>query len=363
MVLLGSTGSIGVNTLAVAKRFHIPVEVLCAGRNIALLNQQIKEFNPKIIVIADKEDYHKLCYTNARVLFGQEGIIESIRESKSYLVVNALVGFNGLYPSYITMECQKKLALANKESLVTGGWLFEDFPIIPIDSEHFGIWYLINNKPIEQIIITASGGAFRDLEIEKIKSQKSQQALQHPNWKMGKKITIDSATMANKLFEILEAKWIFNHNNITALIEKTSSVHALINFKDGSSTAHFANPDMQLPIAYALDPIQAKQQNIITPICFEKLHQIAFEKIDNLRYPLWILKDELLKNPHLGIILNASNEVLVEYFLQDKICFGEIANNIFKVFDTFIQYPKVFSLEEIIALDDRVRTYTYGLLK
>ncbi|WP_104697662.1 MULTISPECIES: 1-deoxy-D-xylulose-5-phosphate reductoisomerase [unclassified Helicobacter] len=363
MVLLGSTGSIGINTLKIARKFHIPVEVLCAGRNITLLNQQIKEFQPKIVVIADKEDYHKLHYTNARVLFGQEGIVESIRESKSHLVVNALVGFNGLYPSYVAMECQKKLALANKESLVSGGWLFENFPIVPIDSEHFGIWYLINNRPIEQIIITASGGAFRDLEIEKIKSQKSQQALQHPNWKMGKKITIDSATMANKLLEVLEAKWIFNHNNITALIERTSSVHALLNFKDGSSTAHFAKPDMQLPIAYALDPIQAKQQEIITPICFEKLNSLAFEKIDTLRYPLWILKDELLKNPHLGIVFNASNEVLVELFLQDRICFGDIADNIFRVFDTFIQRPKTHLIGEIVELDKEVRLYTQNLIK
>lgn len=363
MILLGSTGSIGVNTLAVAKKFHIPVEVLCAGTNITLLNQQIQEFNPKIIVIANKEDYHKLCYSNAKVFFGNDGIIQAIQEAKSHLVVNALVGFTGLYPSLIAKQCQKKLALANKESLVIGGWLFEDYPMTPIDSEHFGIWYLLNNRPIEKIIITASGGAFRDMDINQIPMQKAQQALQHPNWKMGKKITIDSATMVNKLFEILEARWLFKQNNITALIEKTSSIHAILNFQDGSSTAHFANPDMQLPIAYALDPIQAKQQHIIKPFCFEETFCFCFEKIDTKRYPIWSIKEQLLENPKLGVVLNAGNEILVQYFLQEKILFGEIAQNLFKVLDFFSNQCHINSIEELFELDNRVRIYTKEILK
>ena len=200
MILLGSTGSIGVNTLEVAKKFSIGVEVLVAGNNIELLNKQIKEHNPKTVVVANKEDVFRVNHNS--VFYGQDAILRVIEESKSELVVNALVGFLGLRPTLTSLKCGKKVALANKESLVACGAFIDTTKIQPIDSEHFGLWYLMQNRPIEKMIITASGGAFRDWEIDKLQNATLADTQKHPNWSMGQKITIDSATMMNKIFEL-----------------------------------------------------------------------------------------------------------------------------------------------------------------
>ncbi len=218
MVLLGSTGSIGVNVLNIAKEFSLDVESLVAGTNIKLLNKQIKEFHPKFVVVADKQKASLV--EHDKVLYGEEGILEVINLSKSKLVVNALVGFLGLKPTLEALKLDKKLALANKESLVVAGAFVDNSKITPIDSEHFAIWYLLNDRSVDRMVITASGGPFRDIEISKIKNQTAKNALNHPNWKMGKKISIDSATMTNKLFEILEAKWLFDTDIVDAVIEK-----------------------------------------------------------------------------------------------------------------------------------------------
>lgn len=358
MILLGSTGSIGTQTLSLAKRFNINVEVLCAGKNITLLNQQIKDFNPKFVVIADKSDLSKVIAPNSKILCGEEGILESIKQSQSQLVLNALVGLSGLKPSLCAMECKKTLALANKESLVSGGWLFENYPIIPVDSEHFGIWYLLNNRPIKDIIITASGGAFRDTSIQDIFHQTAENALKHPNWKMGNKITIDSATMVNKLFELLEARWLFNTINVSAIIERTSSIHAFINFIDGSMTAHFSTPDMSLPIAYALNPIKAATENIISSFSLETVNALKFETIDSKRYPIWQIKQELLNNPKLGTILNSANDFLVQAFLENKIPFGMIAENLLKTLEKFENSTQqIQDIHSIFSLHHEIQNY------
>lgn len=356
MILLGSTGSIGTQTLKVAKAFNLQVEVLCAGKNISLLNQQIQTFDPKIVVIADKNDLPKLQAKNCKVLFGMDGILEAIRNSQSLLVVNALVGLSGLRPSLYAKIYQKTLALANKESLVSGGWLFDGYPIIPIDSEHFGIWYLLNNRPIKELVITASGGAFRDMPLNLIYQQTKENALKHPNWKMGHKITIDSATMVNKLFELLETKWLFNTSRVSAIIEKSSSVHALIHFIDGSMTAHFSLPDMALPIAYALDPKKATQENIIPSFPLEKLKNLHFESIDVQRYPIWQIKQELLNNPKLGAILNSANDILVHAFLENKILFGQIAENLLKIIEKFYNHTQNLNdIDSIFSLHQEIK--------
>ena len=207
MIVLGSTGSIGVNTLEVAKRFSIDVEVLVAGNNIELLNKQIREHYPKVVVIANKDDVSKVDHSN--VLHGEDAIVKVIEDSSSELVVNALVGFLGLRPTLTALTCNKKVALANKESLVACGAFIDSSKIQPIDSEHFGLWYLMQSRPVERMIITASGGAFRDWDIGELKNATLADTQKHPNWSMGQKITIDSATMANKMFELLEARWLF----------------------------------------------------------------------------------------------------------------------------------------------------------
>ena len=250
IVILGSTGSIGVNTLHIASRFNIQIEALVAGDNISLLNEQIKLYKPKFVGIKESNKKHLVNHQN--IFCGEEEMLDMLGLCESKTVVNALVGYAGLMPTLRSIELGKKVALANKESLVVAGHLIDISKIMPIDSEHFGLWYLAQNKKFNKLYITASGGAFRDWDIDKIRHASLKDALNHPNWSMGDKITIDSATMTNKLFELLEAAWLFNTINIDAVLEKKSIVHALVEFADGSTTAHLADVDMKLPIAFAL---------------------------------------------------------------------------------------------------------------
>ncbi|MBI3873675.1 MAG: 1-deoxy-D-xylulose-5-phosphate reductoisomerase, partial [Arcobacter sp.] len=293
MILLGSTGSIGVNTLLVALRFHLEIEVLVAGKNINLLNEQIKIHNPKLVIIANKEDISKVNHTNVKA--GESAILEAIRDGKSNLVVNALVGFTGLAPTLEALKCGKKLALANKESLVVAGKFIDTKNIIPIDSEHFGLWYLYDkSKTIDSLVVTASGGSFRDFPLVDLQNVTIKEALNHPNWSMGNKITIDSATMTNKLFELIEARWLFNTTKCDAIIEPKSIIHALINYKDGSTTAHFANVSMQLPIAYAI--LDKVDETILDKVDLLKVAQLDFREIEISRYPIWEFKNDILNN-------------------------------------------------------------------
>ena len=352
MIVLGSTGSIGVNTLNIARRFNIDVEVLAAGENIELLNSQIEEFSPKIVVIKNKEDIDKVKHKN--VLFSKEGILKALNLSKSNLVVNALVGFFGLTPTIEAIRLNKRVALANKESLVVAGFLLDTSKIVPIDSEHFGLWYLLQNKEIEKMIITASGGALRDMPLEKLSKISPKEALNHPNWKMGKKITIDSATMANKLFEILEARWLFGEGEYDALIETKSIIHALIDFKDGSTTAHIANVDMKLPIAYAI--LNEVKERIIEHVDLVKVGSLEFREIDKRRYPIWEIKDEILKNPKMGVVINAANEVAVDKFLKEEIKFCDIAKITLKAYEKFSDIT-LRDIKDIFQIDKEVRRF------
>jgi len=351
MILLGSTGSIGVNTLIVAKRFNIVVEVLVCGSNIKLLNEQIKEHNPKTVVIANKEDIPKV--NHSCVYYGEDAILKVIEDSTSSLLVNALVGFLGLRPTLTALRCNKKVALANKESLVAGGMFIDTSKIQPIDSEHFGLWYLLQDRPVSKMIITASGGAFRDWDIKDIQNATLADTQKHPNWSMGQKITIDSATMVNKMFELLEARWLFGEGEYDAIIETQSLIHAMINFKDGSTTAHFANANMQLPIAYALD--EKMDENILNHVDLLKTASLEFRKITSERYPIWQIKDELLKNPARGLVINAANEVAIQKFINKDIGFMDISKNIMTAFDKFIDIPK--TIDDIFLIDTEVRNF------
>ena len=356
MILLGSTGSIGVNTLIIAKKFGLNVEVLVAGNSIELLNKQIKEFHPSIVVISKKELISQIHHDN--VLFGEEGIIEALRLSKSDLVVNALVGFVGLKPTIESINLGKRVALANKESLVVAGKFIDTTKITPIDSEHFGLWYLLQNKKIDEMIITASGGSFRDLPLDMFSKMGPKEALNHPNWRMGKKITIDSATMTNKLFELLEAKWLFDCEKFDAIIETKSIIHAIINFVDGSSTAHIANANMQLPIAYAI--LGKVEEQILKPVDLSKIKTLEFREIDIKRYPIWEIKDELLHNPSRGVVINAANEVAIEKFLKEEIKFVDIAKISLKAYEKFNKYLPT-NIDDIFEIDREVRKFSKEL--
>ena len=352
IVLLGSTGSIGVNTLLIAKRYNIEVEALVAGSNIDLLNQQIAQFNPKYVAIANDTDKAKVNHQN--IFCGADGIVELLELTTSPTVVNALVGYTGLAPTLKAIELGRKVALANKESLVVAGEFIDMSKIVPIDSEHFGLWYLMGERPFSKLYVTASGGAFRDWEIEKMQTATFSQALKHPNWSMGAKITIDSATMTNKLFELLEAKWLFNTSNIDAVIEKKSIIHALAEFKDGSTTAHFAGVDMKLPIAFAL---RGKvEEEILPPVNLLEIGALEFLPIEASRYPIWEIKQHLLDNPHLGVVVNAVNEEAIKKFEKDECNFFGMGKMVLDAYKKF-ENAKARDIKEIIEIDNEVRSY------
>jgi 1-deoxy-D-xylulose-5-phosphate reductoisomerase len=355
--LLGSTGSIGVNSLNIAREFGLSVEVLSANRNISLLNEQIKEFKPKIVVIFDEKLKDEVAHK--RVYIGKEGIKRAISEAKSEVVVNAIVGYAGLDSTLIALNEGKRLALANKESLVTAGAFIDTTNITPIDSEHFGLWYLLQDKSVKKMLITASGGAFRDSDIKTLASKSAKEALNHPNWLMGKKITIDSATMTNKLFELLEARWLFGEGEYDAVIETKSLIHALIEFVDGSMTAHLAYADMRLPIAYAL--LGRVERPITKSIDLVKVKSLEFREIDEDRYPVWRIKDELLENPKLGVVVNAANEIAVEAFLNAKIGFLDISEITTKAFYEF-KGERIEDISKVYELDVSVREFAKGMI-
>ncbi len=354
MIVLGSTGSIGVNTLNIARKFNLNVEVLVAGTNIKLLNEQVKEFNPKHVVIAKKEDIKDVNHSS--VSAGEEAILRAIENSSSKTVVNSLVGFLGLRPTLKAIECGKKIALANKESLVVAGAFIDQSKLMPIDSEHFGLWYLLQDKKIDSMIVTASGGSFRDYPLEGLGNVSIKEALNHPNWSMGNKITIDSATMTNKLFELVEAKWLFDTTKLDAIIETKSLIHAMVNFSDGSTTAHIANANMMLPIAYAL--MQKVDENILEHIDLVKVGSLEFKAIESNRYPIWEIKDEVLQNPDLGVVVNAANEIAVAKFLKNEIGFLDISK---MTLDAVNKYHNISisNLEDIFAMDKEIRL-SYG---
>ena len=352
IVLLGSTGSIGVNTLIIAKRYNIHIEALVAGSNIDLLNQQIQEHQPKTVVIAHETDRHKVNHPDVRC--GNDAILTLIEESQSPMIVNALVGYTGLAPTLKATNLGKRVALANKESLVVAGAFIDMSLINVIDSEHFGLWYLINERPVSKLYITASGGAFRDWELDKMKDATFSDALKHPNWSMGNKITIDSATMTNKLFELLEAKWLFNTSSIDAVIEKKSIIHALAEFKDGSTTAHFAGVDMKLPIAFALQGEVTEE--VLPPTDLLSIGSLEFLPIEAERYPIWYIKEHILQNPHLGVVVNAANEIAIEKFQKEACSFFGMSDIILDAYEKF-KHIQTNTIEDIIHIDKEVRAY------
>ncbi|BCZ16934.1 1-deoxy-D-xylulose 5-phosphate reductoisomerase Dxr [Helicobacter sp. NHP19-003] len=364
MIILGSTGSVGRQALEVAELFNLPIEALSAGRNVQLLNAQIAAHKPKKIAILEKQDYpHLQVPAGTEVFIGGEGIAQMVASSQSPLVLNALVGFSGLEPSLCAFKAGKTLALANKESLVVGGWLLKGAHILPIDSEHFALNVLLKNTPkehIDTLFLTASGGALRDTPLEQIANQSLEEVLQHPNWQMGVDITINSASMANKLFELVEAHWLFGGLKVDACLERSSSVHALVRFKDQSYHAQLSHPDMRLPIIHALSPENAPNAPTKPLEIFST--PFKFEPIDTDRYPLWRFKDLLLQEPKLGVVLNASNEEALQIFKAGAMPFGKISALVAHSLEHFKdKLPPLENLEQIQALDKEVRHFVQAL--
>ncbi|MDR1007984.1 MAG: 1-deoxy-D-xylulose-5-phosphate reductoisomerase [Campylobacteraceae bacterium] len=354
MVVLGSTGSIGRNTLFIAKKLNLKVDALCANKNSELLNRQIEEFSPEFVAIGDETKAKEI--NHPHVFAGFNGILEMIDATykKDAILVNALVGFSGLCPTIKALEKGYKVALANKESLVIAGEFLDISCISPIDSEHFGLWYLLGGRKPTKLILTASGGAFRDTPLKELSRVSLSETLNHPNWQMGQKITIDSATMVNKLFEILEAHWLFGSQDIDAIIETKSIIHALVQFADGSTTAHLANADMKLPIAFAL--LGEISEPILPALNLSQIKNIEFRDIDLKRYPVWQLHEKLLQKPYLGVVLNAANEVAIELFLENKIAFTDMSSYVLKAMIEF-ENTRALSLDELFMIDKEVRMF------
>lgn len=356
MIVLGSSGSIGVNALKLAKEHGLRVDALACKSSVERLNSQIEEFAPKLVYIDD--DSLKSLVKHKFVFSKKDGIEKFLKacyeQGCGLKLINSFVGFDGLIPSVVALELGFELALANKESLVAGGKFLDCSKITPIDSEHFGLKFLLKDRPeINRLIITASGGAFYDRDITTLKDAKVEDALKHPNWSMGAKITIDSATMVNKLFETIEAFWLYGCKNIDAYIERKSLIHALIEFRDGSTTAHISKPDMRLAIAHA---IGLGEQKIIDNLDITKLQNISLEPIDLGRYRAFGLKEQLLQNPQIGAIINAANDEIVAGFLGKKVKFSSISDAIFDALDKFGGF-NLDSLEAVIDINQKVREY------
>ena len=264
--------------------------------------------------------------------------------------VNALVGFMGLMPTIESIKLNKTVALANKESLVVAGQFIDTSKIIAIDSEHFAIWYLLNGRKVSKITITASGGALRDIPLKDMENVSLEQVLSHPNWSMGNKITIDSATMVNKIFELIETKWLFETNEVDALVEKNSYIHAIVDFIDGSSTMQVSNPDMKLAIAFALN--QKLSENILPNLDLSN-KSFEFIPIDKIRYPIWEYKDEIVNNANLGVVINASNELAIYNFISNKISFNDISKNIIKSIHKYNNL-KIKNIDDIFLINKEI---------
>lgn len=378
LAILGSTGSIGTQTLDIVRNYpdRFEVTTLSANRQWQKLAEQAIEFLPDNVVIADKQYYPQLC--NAlidypiKVYAGSESLEQVVCSTEVDTVVMALVGYSGLFPTAQALRHGKKVALANKECLVVAGEIITRLstehhaPILPVDSEHSAIFQCLagENAPIDKIILTASGGPFLHKTIEEMEQVGIEQALNHPNWHMGAKVTIDSASLMNKGFEVIEARWLFGlrPEQIDVVIHPGSIIHSMVQFQDGAIKAQIGTPDMHLPIQYALTfpqrlPLVGKRLDFCT------LRRLEFFKPDTQRFPNLKLAFECLKTGgNAGAILNAANEVGVAAFLAEKIRFTDIAriNE-----ETLNRIPATHckTLEEYEQTDREARAMASSLIK
>ena len=344
--LLGSTGSIGIQAVQVISEFLDRLELVSIasyGKNINIVLDQIKKFNIKKVAIFNEQDALKLreiVGNEVKVLSGIEGLIELVVDEEVDIVVSAIVGFTGLIPTYEAAKKLKRIALVNKESMVVGGHLFRPYlnNIIPVDSEHSAIFQALegNRDYLKEIILTASGGPFLNLPYEKWEDITLNDALKHPVWKMGAKITIDSATLMNKALEIIEAYFLFNidYHNIKVLIHPQSIVHSFIVLKDGSYLAQLSLPDMKLPILYSLSYPQ-RWENNFSKLDLAKIGNLIFQEVPSKFRAINLAYSVLSKGGLYPVIFNAANEEAVKLFLEQKIKFIDIVKLIEDVLSIF----------------------------
>ena len=375
--ILGSTGSIGTQTLEIVRDNNdLQVEALVAKSNIELLEEQVREFKPKLVCVYDDEKAkafkNNIKDLNIEVVSGMNGMIECATIESAEIVVTAVVGMIGILPTIEAIKSGKDIALANKETLVTAGHIIiplakeNNVKIYPVDSEHSAIFQSLNGenkKEIKKIILTASGGPFRGKKIEHLQDIGPEDALKHPNWSMGRKITIDSATMVNKGLEVIEAKWLFDvdFNKIQVVVHPQSIIHSMVEYVDGAVMAQLGMPDMKLPIQYALFYPNRRVMNN-NKLDFYKLGSISFEEPDMETFRGLKLAYEVGRTGgSLPTVYNAANEKAVELFLNNKIKFLDIYKIIEKCVDkhSVINNP---SIEEILEVERKTYDYIKELL-
>ena len=371
IAILGSTGSIGTQALDVVRKHADLFEVyaLTANHNVELLIEQAREFLPEMVVIANERKYLRLKEALSdlpvKVWAGAEALSQVVQAEPIHIVLTAMVGYSGLKPTISSIQAGKAIALANKETLVVAGELItrlaleKQTPILPVDSEHSAIFQCLageSDNPVEKIFLTASGGPFRTFSQEQLACVTPQEALKHPNWSMGAKITIDSATMMNKGFEMIEAKWLFGliTEQIQIVVHPQSIIHSMVQFRDSSIKAQMGLPDMRLPIQYAL----AYPKRIISDferLDFNRFPVLTFEEPDRNKFRcLELAYQAIQKGGNMPCILNAANEIVVAGFLANKIRFPEMSEIIEQ---TMAQVPFIASpgLEDYMQTDAEAR--------
>ena len=379
IAILGSTGSIGTQALDVVSEYSDRLYpcLLTANHNADLLISQALKYRPRRVVIADKSFYHHvkdaLAGTGIDVAAGAGAIAESVTAQEIDVVVTALVGYSGLAPTISAINAGKKIALANKETLVVAGELITGMlkhspsELIPVDSEHSAIFQCLvgeDKKSVEKLILTASGGPFRTKKFEDMATVTKADALNHPNWKMGAKVTIDSASMMNKGFEMMEARWLFDiePERIDIVVHPQSIVHSMVAFADGSVKAQLGLPDMRLPIRYALNyperlPSKAERLDV------ERYSSLTFERPDMRKFPLLEMAFEAVKaGGNVPCALNAANEIAVEAFLDEKIRFVDMPEIVGKAVARNV-YVDVPSYQDLVDTNKEIREIALSLIK
>jgi 1-deoxy-D-xylulose-5-phosphate reductoisomerase len=372
LTILGSTGSIGTQTLEVVRAYpeDLQVQALAAGKNITLLEQQVREFHPAYAVVWDEADAARLRERTTdlklTVLSGMEGLIAVSTLSEIDIVVTAIVGMIGIRPTVAAIRAHKDIALANKETLVCAGHLIMPLAkemgvqILPVDSEHSAIFQCLhgeNRGEIHKLLLTASGGPFRGKTREELKNIRVEDALKHPNWSMGAKITIDSSTMVNKGLEVMEAKWLFgvDYDQVQVVVQPQSVIHSMVEFDDGAVMAQLGTPDMKLPIQYALFYPERRPISGGETLDFWKLGQITFEKPDMETFRGLKLAYEVGRTGgNMPTIFNAANEKAVAAFLGRQISYPEITDWIERACEhiPFVKDPDVEAILETQRLVD-----------
>ena len=380
ILLLGASGSIGTQTIDIIEQHPEQYELVSfgVGKNIDYARKLLTKYPVSLISVERKEDSEELQkeFPHTRVTYGNEGLVELVTSVNYDLLVNALVGFVGLEPTLKALETKHNVALANKETLVVGGELVNKAAlengcvITPIDSEHSAIAQCLAGNPYKQIkklIITASGGSFRKKTREELKDVTVEEALSHPNWTMGAKITIDSATMMNKGFEVMEAHYLFDvpYEQIEVLMHDESIIHSMVEYKDGAVMAELGTPDMRIPIQYAIsDPENLRSElNLGESLDLAKVATMHFHAPDYNRFPLLKLAYDIGKNPGTNqAVLNAANEVANAAFRNHRIDFLMIEEVVFKTVEAFENKP-VTSSKELIEVDQKARKYAEDYIR